>query len=1343
MASAHGELHAGFARPNPEFSPVPIWWWSGERVRLDRLCWQLDQLVEQGVHNAVVLNLAPTGPTYGSLADDPPLFSEEWWELWAGLCAHARSRGARLWFYDQIGFSGANLQGRLVLEHPEFSGSSLERVVEDVDGAIELSCPSAGRPITACSVRLDERGVAAGPPIPIPVGDDGIARWSGAEQGRHRVMLAYSLPQGFDYTSPDACAALLDIVHGEFERRLGKYLGDVIVGSFQDELPSMPTWSASYAEEFERRMGYRIEPVIAALWEDWPETEPGRVSAGTESSRIRADYQRVRGALAEEAFFVPLYEWHERLGLTVGVDQQSPSRQGEPLGCTRQYADYARTHRWFSAPGSDHHGDAKIHSSLAHHYQRPRTWIESFHTSGWGGTLEETFDWLVPWLLAGATLYDPHAVYYSTRGGWWEWAPPSTCWRQPYWRHYKYFADTVSRLCWLLSQGHHVCDVGVLFPSATVQAGTLMDGALPSAERAHRTYLDLVGRMCWYNAKPGVLNRAHWDFDVLDDDTIANASVIDGTLRTRTESYRAVVLPDCAVLEAPTAAVLADFCADGGLLIVVGEKPAKVTDSGSSEGFDAEAIEQLHAHVDNGRAVFVTDPDEVPTVLDRIDRRNVSDGPQLLRRVGDRNVMVIPAAPEGAATAQPMLPDSGSWVGDLRKHGYDFSAARFRRKSVVRLNGGASDAEQWDPVTGVARPAEVHAVDGGSEITVDFGDAPLAVLVWREPGGALADTSHSGSIDGVEGARREAPSLGPWGVSAGVVEIALDGPWSSSLVPTIDNRYGDLALPASTEPFPVQQWRLEHRRDGGEWADVLVGHGTFAWLRGPDDADWRPVRYSLSTGIENDPGHMSMLGPKGRVPEEFWRVDDLRAGQSIELRTDLPCDEGDFVLAVGTNGAAEVWWNDQPLGVDPGGYLRMDPVRTVSGPNQLTLRVTAERGGALHGYWALSTDAQGFARPEWLVPGDESVSGSEVRARGTFTVRETLPVKAVLQLGTEGPARLVVNGTEVATQGAFEPYGSQNRVLPYDILRYLRVGENVVEVVLTDVGRPSAVFADGVLTYEGQAAEWLRTDPSWRFTRDGNPISTVQRREQVHDPRWAVLRPRPHPLPRSGWLSKAGEGVLDIVPDARAGETEPAEWFRLVVPPGATAAQLPTDVSALRSLEVRLESESIAVSGQRVTLANPERERRVLEIRMEPTDGRTEGALWDGPITFDCGEGRISEGPWADAGLASYSGGVRYRREFDLDDDVELVGLDLGNVRGTVEVSLNGKPVGVRVWSPYRFDLTGGVRSGRNVLEVTVFNTLGPYLDDASPTRAVFAGQRLSGMLGPARLVVVREENGE
>jgi len=1220
--SRHAGLHSGFSAPQAEFSPVPIWWWSGARVELPVLREQLDRLVEQGVHNVVVINLAPSGPSYGALADEPALLSDDWWDLWAGLCAHARTRRARLWFYDQIGFSGANLQGRIVAARPDFAGASLEYVT----GTGELRVPAGGVAVGAWAV--DEHR-------PLTVHDGRVSHDGPA-------LLAYSLRRGFDYTSPAACAELLDQVHGEFERRLGDYLGDVVVGSFQDELPSLPTWSPRFADEFAKRCGYRLEPVIGALWHDW----------GPDSARIRVDYQRVRAALAEEAFFEPLHRWHERHGLTVGVDQQSPSRAGEPLGCTRQYADYPRTHRWYSAPGSDHWGDAKLHSSLAHHYGRPRTWIEAFHSTGSGGTLEETFDWLQPWLLSGATLYNPHAVYYSTGQGWWEWAPPSTCWRQPYWPHYRHFADTVSRLCWLLTRGEHVCDVGVLFPSTTVAAGTMVDGTAPDAALAHRTYLDVVGRMLWFNSASGALRADHLDFDVLDDHTVAAATVAGGALHTRGERYRVVVVPACTVLESATARRLVEFAEAGGQVVLLGALPQHAdTPDGDA------AVARL-------RALGVT---ELPV----IDRTVRSDTPVLRRRVDDRNVLLVTA---GSATANPILPGA-AWSDDvedldmrhyneeLRTRGYDFDPARQRATATVWLAGTVTDAEQWDPLTGAAAPAPCRAVSGsagGTAVTVTFDSAPAAVLVWTDVPGTAVD-------------QPAVPALG--------AAAELTGPWQA----TVDG--------------PVPAWRPAHRVGDGEWREVLVTHGEFAQVR-VDEGEWRPVEYSLSRGIEKDPCHIQALGPKGRVPEEFWHVDDAR---TVRLRTTLPTPPGRRTLAVAANGPVEVWWRGTRLPDDPGGYLRLYDVDCAD-TNALEIRVAAEETGPLRGYWALTDDRAAFVRPEWLTPADGSRLGTTVRA--TATLRAGAGPLTV-QLGTEGAATFLVNGTEIAVQGAFDPYATRPnpRILPHEIT--LRAGDNRLEVVFRDMGAPVSMIFDG-------------PDCAWTWTRDGVPVPTALRRRQSYDPRWPLLNARPHPLPRTTWLDGAPTtGVLDVVPDS--GHARQEEWFRLDVPPGARRARLPLVG------ETTVWLDGTEVVGEHLP---PGRE---LLIRVHPTDGRTGGALWDGPAEFDCGDGTISVGPWDRFGLGSYSGGVSYHREVHLHEPAEVV-LDLGAVRGTAEVEVNGRAAGVRIWSPYRFDLTGLVRDGVNHLTVTVFNTLGPLLDDTSPTAGVYAGQRVSGLLGPVRL---------
>lgn len=1318
--SRHAELHSGFATPAPEFSPAPIWWWSGAKVELDVLRDQLDRLTEQGVHNVVVINLAPSGPSYGALADEPALLSDDWWDLWTGLCAHARDRGARLWFYDQIGFSGANLQGRIVAATPEFAGASLEHVT----GSGELRVPEGGEAIGAWSVT--ERR-------PLTVHNGRVSHDG-------EILLAYSLRRGFDYTSPDACAALFDQVHGEFERRLGDYLGDVLVGSFQDELPSLPTWSPRFAEEFAKRCGYRVESMIGALWHDW----------GPESARVRVDYQRVRAALAEESFFEPLHRWHDRHGMTVGVDQQSPSRAGEPLGCTRQYADYPRTHRWYTAPGSDHWGDAKLHSSLAHHYGRPRTWIESFHSTGWGGTLEETFDWLQPWLLSGATLYNPHAVYYDTNQGWWEWAPPSTCWRQPYWPHYRHFADTVSRLCWLLTRGEHVCDVGVLFPATTVAAGTLVEDTRADAALAHRTYLDVVGRMLWFNSAPGLLREARLDFDVLDDHTIATATIGDAALCTRGERYRVVIVPACTVLEAATARRLVELVEAGGQVVLLGALPE-------------------HADTPDGDAAVARLRELGLTSLPSLDQAIRADTPVLHRRVGDRNVLLVTA---GSATANPILPgtawsddvedlDMGHYNEELRRQGYDFDPSRQRAATTVWLAGSVTDAERWDPLTGVATPAPCREVDGGTEVTVAFDSAPAAVLVWSSRVGEVV----------------------PAPVAPSLTAVGLDGPWLSTVDAT------------------VSQWRPWHRVGDGEWRQVLVTHGEFAQMR-VDDGDWRPVEYSLSRGIEKDPSHIGALGPKGRVPEEFWHVE---AASTVRLRTVLPVAPGGRTLAVAANGPIEVWWNGERLPDDPGGYLRLYQVDCIAS-NDLEVLVQSEKDGPLRGYWALTDDPDAFARPEWLTPSDGARPGSSVRATAILTAPE--PGGVTVQLGTEGAATFLVNGVEIAVQGAFDPYATRPnpRILPHEI--ELRAGENRLEVVFRDMGAPVSMIFDG-------------PPCEWTWTRDGAVVPTALRRRQSYDPRWPLLVARPHPLPRAAWLDGSPTtGVLDVVPDS--GHERQEEWFRLDVPPGARRVRLPiTGETTVWLDNAELTGEELPPGGKLPAGGELSPGGKLLAkaggellVKVSPTDGRTGGALWDGPAEFDCSphesphespidapqgapdfnatsghrqepaagggavdnlprgnrlvdnrpgddrlvdlpEGNLPGGnrlvdlpegnrpgdnrlvdlvPWDQFGLGSYSGAVSYHRELILDQPTTVV-LDLGAVRGTAEVRVNGQLAGVRIWSPYRFDLSELVQDGINQLTVTVFNTLGPLLDDTSPTAGVYAGQRVSGLLGPVRLL--------
>ena len=42
------EIAQQFATPQKEYSPVPIWWWSGDQLERSRLRWQMEQLIAGG-----------------------------------------------------------------------------------------------------------------------------------------------------------------------------------------------------------------------------------------------------------------------------------------------------------------------------------------------------------------------------------------------------------------------------------------------------------------------------------------------------------------------------------------------------------------------------------------------------------------------------------------------------------------------------------------------------------------------------------------------------------------------------------------------------------------------------------------------------------------------------------------------------------------------------------------------------------------------------------------------------------------------------------------------------------------------------------------------------------------------------------------------------------------------------------------------------------------------------------------------------------------------------------------------------------------------------------------------
>lgn len=1326
-----------FREPPKIFSPVPIWWWSGEPLVKERLKWQMERLAEAGVFNVLIMNLAPNGPLFGNDPDEPAFMSESWWDCFEFVLQQAEQLGMSVWFHDQLGFPRVRLQDKLLFDHPEFRGATIRWVSEIVAGGknVTITPPPDSIPLAVHALPRDgnARCLAVfydGAPSPFV--------WK-APPGEWQVLLFYAVPSKFDFLNPRACKTLFDAVYGEFERRVRRYFGKVLVGSFQNELPMLPRWTWFFPEEFRRRRGYEIREWLPALF--FPTDEEGL--------KVRCDVLEVLAELAEEAFFRPLFEWHERNGLAWGCDRIV--RNADPIEGQRWYLDYFRTMRWFSAPGQDQSGDCKPHDAIAQLYRRKRVWLKGFFNSGWGHCLDELSQWIHRWYLRGANLYSPHAVYYSTKGSWWEWAPPSTCWRQPYWQHYRCFADHLSRLSFLLSQGQHVCQLAVLYPTITIHAHMGLGEPDDIAHSCRQIYWSLVGNPNWWRPRLGVLERDGWDFTIVDEDSVSRGRVQRGTLIVGNHRLRVVILPGIAVLQSKTFDRLISLAKSGGTVVAVGRVPSLILGKTSRETSVAVrslfGVEPMSDYPEvseitfpsGGSGVFVKEAERVPAILATKLSRTVSGVLYRHFRIGRKDFFFL-VHPQIVSNPRPV---EGASLEPLNV------TARFNLKGVPNL---------WDTTTGEVKPLSAKLTESGTEVLLDFSSSSGLVISFQR-----------GKPNEPEPVHREVVSQ-------------LEGLWDISYLPTLDNRWGDFDLPPS-KTLPVQTrrfrfaieaenedgltlgWHLPEYDDSGfEWrtysfGTYLLKRGPFPPGQAPDpstisnlETDWQPVLLSLKLGIENDPIHRATLGPKGRVPIEFIDLGDGAEGEQFDLFTFVVAfAKRNTWLCIGGNCGKEIWLNGNKVLDYSDANLVSIPVRLQASINPFLLRVT-RRIGRLRLFFQFLDEPNRAATPYWIWFPELSYPDFAVH-QCWRTFRRTIVVPGQVQNAWLGV--VAESGYRLWVNGHFLGEGRIDRrkiaLRRYEIGSYLQPGENTIAVRAWTEGGAAGLLAYGEIALKTGGKLVLVSDQSWRVNAwDFGREPSDWMEPHYDDLRWKHAQIQgippmapwgkvdglpenraPHPLPRARWLEGKLCQDFDPVFEPFPGKRKRVCWLRFTIPPGAKTMKL----RVKGKLRVFVDGKEVFEGdGGCYPLPMPEKEKRIAAIRLETELGYPEAAAVLEPATFEVERGKMGLGAWADWGLSCYSGGIAYEKTFQVSEIESEWWLDLGKVKGTAEVWLNGEKIGVRVFEPFIFNLTGKLKTGENRLRVVIYSSLGPHYSEAIPTPYLFAQQHLAGLFGPVNL---------
>ena len=560
------DVQPGFQKPPPGFGTVPFYWWLGDPLTKERLNWQLEQMQGMGV-SGYQINYAHSdkgGRSYGlTYPSEPALFSEDWWKLTGWFMRAAKGQGAGISLSDYtLGFGQGWCVDEILREHPEVMGM---RLVMGKDGSVTNE----------------------------------------------------TVPWSLNPMHPMSGKWYAEKFFGQFERRFPGEGGKGLNFFFSDELQfgvSGKLWSKEFAAEFRKRKGYDITPELPALFKD----------IGPRTPKVRLDYNDVLVALSEEGFFKPVFEWHQQRGMIMGCDHGGRGRN------VVEFGDYFRTQRWNQGPGADQPGlgknliKAKVAASIAHLYERPRVWLEGFYGSGWGTTSAGFVDATLYNYVMGFDLLGIHGMYYSTHGGWWEWAAPDNTFRMPYWPHLRGFFDCLQRLSYLLSQGHHACDVAILYPVAAKEAGMDGDVAVKAAfDTAESVY------------------SAGIDFDFMDFESLARAQAKDARLLVSGESYRALVIPAMKAVRFSTLQKAVEFQRAGGLAILLGALPEASDRIGRNDPELDALVAELKSRV--------AQPAQVCELVEQSFPRDYA-GPGIVqhRKVGPRDLYAIYNAPKDA-----------------------------------------------------------------------------------------------------------------------------------------------------------------------------------------------------------------------------------------------------------------------------------------------------------------------------------------------------------------------------------------------------------------------------------------------------------------------------------------------------------------------------------------------------------------------------------------------------------------------------------------------------------------------------------------------------------------------
>ncbi len=554
--------------PGKESHPWTRWWWLGSAVDQTNLTRLLTEYQAAGLGGVEICSIYGAHGYENQFID---FLSPKWMEMLAHTTREAKRLGLGVdlttgtgWPFGGPFVSDQDASARVVLKKFELSGGSK---LNEAMPRGQLRCLRA---VAGDGRQIDLTSRVAG----------GKIAWT-APEGQWRVYAVLQLGpvQKVKRAAPGGVGNVLDPYSVEalnrylahFDDAFAHYDGLMPRAFFHDSFEYYGAqWTDDLFSQFQARRGYDLREHLPALFGDGPEDAV---------ARVKNDYRQTISDL-HLAYIRRWTDWCHGHG-SLSRNQA----HGAPGNLLDLYAaaDIPET-EIFGAIDESLIPMLKFASSAAHVTGRTLsssesfTWLrEHFQTSL--SDVKQAADYL---FLSGVNHMFFHGIPYSPADapwpGWQFYAAVNFGPQGGLWHDLPSFNAYVTRCQSILQSGRPANDVLLYFPLRDLfqePKELLIPLTVHNVER-------WLAPHPFYKAAMAMWERGY-GFDFISDQFLAQAQANPGRVEVGGNAYRAVVVPQCQVMEPATLARLVDLARAGSTILVLGDLASDVPGWGDLE----------------------------------------------------------------------------------------------------------------------------------------------------------------------------------------------------------------------------------------------------------------------------------------------------------------------------------------------------------------------------------------------------------------------------------------------------------------------------------------------------------------------------------------------------------------------------------------------------------------------------------------------------------------------------------------------------------------------------------------------------------------------------------------